>query len=90
MGIANVVAALESGVRRFDASLGGLGGCPFAKGASGNIATEDTVYMLENLGLATGIDIAAMLAVREQLNTWLPEEPLEGKLLRAGIAKTLQ
>ena len=90
MGIANVVAALEAGVRRFDASLGGLGGCPFAKGASGNIATEDTVYMLENLGLATGIDIAAMLAVREQLNTWLSEEPLEGKLLRAGIAKTLQ
>lgn len=90
MGIANVVAALKAGVRRFDATLGGLGGCPFAKGASGNIATEDTVYMLENLGLATGIDIAAMLTVREQLNTWLPEEPLEGKLLRAGIAKTLQ
>ena len=88
MGIANAVAALEVGVREFDASLGGLGGCPFAKGASGNIATEDCVYMLENLGMETGVEIPAMLEVRRNLNTWLSEEPLEGKLLKAGVAKT--
>jgi len=87
MGMANVVAAVEKGVRRFDASLGGLGGCPFAKGASGNIATEDCVYLLENLGLSTGVDFDGMLKLREQLNTWLPDEPLEGKLLKAGAAK---
>jgi hydroxymethylglutaryl-CoA lyase len=90
MGIANVVAALETGVRRFDASLGGLGGCPFAKGASGNIATEDCVYLLENFGFDTGIDINGMLEVREKLNGWLANEPLEGKLLKAGVAKTFK
>ena len=88
MGIANAVAALEVGVREFDASLGGLGGCPFAKGASGNIATEDCVYMLESLGMSTGIDIPVMLDVRKKLDSWLAEEPLEGKLLKAGVAKT--
>jgi hydroxymethylglutaryl-CoA lyase len=88
MGLANVVAALEAGVRHFDASLGGLGGCPFAKGASGNIATEDCVYLLENLGFATGINIPAMLKLRGKLNDWLPDEPLEGKLLKAGQART--
>ena len=88
MGLANVVAAVECGVRRFDASLGGLGGCPFAKGASGNVATEDTVYLLENLGLHSGIDITAMLEVRKKLDQWLYDEPLEGKLLKAGVAKT--
>jgi hydroxymethylglutaryl-CoA lyase len=88
MGIANVVAALDSGIRRFDASLGGLGGCPFAKGASGNIATEDCVYLLENMGFDTGIDLVAMLDVRRKLNQWLADEPLEGKLLKAGPAKT--
>ena len=88
MGIANVVSALDSGIRRFDASLGGLGGCPFAKGASGNIATEDCVYLLENMGFDTGIDLVAMLDVRKKLNHWLADEPLEGKLLKAGPAKT--
>jgi len=88
MGLANAVAALEAGVREFDASLGGLGGCPFAKGASGNIATEDCVYLLESLGVSTGIDIPAMLEVRKKLNNWLPDEPLEGKLLKAGLAVT--
>jgi len=88
MGIANVVAALDSGIRRFDASLGGLGGCPFAKGASGNIATEDCVYLLENMGFETGIDLVAMLDVRRMLKSWLADESLEGKLLKAGPAKT--
>ncbi|MFT5503882.1 MAG: hydroxymethylglutaryl-CoA lyase [Gammaproteobacteria bacterium] len=90
MGLANAVAALEVGVREFDASLGGLGGCPFAKGASGNIATEDCVYLLESLGVSTGIDIQALLEVRKKLNDWLPDEPLEGKLLKAGVAKLFQ
>jgi len=90
MGLANAVAALEAGVREFDASLGGLGGCPFAKGASGNIATEDCVYLLESLGFATGINILAMLEVRKNLNDWLPDEPLEGKLLKAGLAATFK
>jgi hydroxymethylglutaryl-CoA lyase len=90
MGLANAVAALEAGVREFDASLGGLGGCPFAKGASGNIATEDCVYLLESLGISTGIDIPAMLEVRKKLNSWMPDEPLEGKLLKAGVAKTFE
>lgn len=90
MGLANVVAAVEAGVRRFDASLGGLGGCPFAPGATGNIATEDCVYLLENIGLKTGIDIPAMLHVREQLNGWLPSEPVEGRLMKAKPAKTFR
>jgi hydroxymethylglutaryl-CoA lyase len=90
MGLANAVAALEADVREFDASLGGLGGCPFAKGASGNIATEDCVYLLESLGISTGIDIPAMLEVRKKLNSWMPDEPLEGKLLKAGVAKTFE
>ncbi|MBX2885512.1 MAG: hydroxymethylglutaryl-CoA lyase [Granulosicoccus sp.] len=87
MGLANAVAAIEAGVRRLDASLGGLGGCPFAVGASGNIATEDCVYLLENLGLSTGIDIEGMLEVRAMMGRWLPNEPLEGKLLKAKPAK---
>ncbi len=90
MGLANVVAAVEVDVRRFDASLGGLGGCPFAPGATGNIATEDCVYLLENIGLTTGIDIAAMLDVRERLAGWLPADLAEGRLMKAGPAKTFR
>ncbi len=84
MGLANVVAALNTGVLRFDASLGGLGGCPFAPGATGNIATEDCLHMLERLGLDTGVDINAMIELRLALADWLPNEPLDGRLLRAG------
>lgn len=62
MGLANVFAALESGIRKFDASIGGLGGCPFAPGASGNVATEDVVMMLQQMGYATGIDLQALVA----------------------------
>lgn len=87
MGLANAVAAVEADVRRLDASLGGLGGCPFAVGASGNIATEDCVYLMENLGLSTGIDIDGMLEVRARMDSWLADEPLEGKLLKARPAK---
>src|SRR6185295_5407781 len=64
LGMANVVAALDSGVRAFDASLGGLGGCPYAPGASGNISTEDLVFMLEAMGVDTGVDIGKLLAMR--------------------------
>lgn len=61
MGLANVYAALEAGVRKFDAAIGGLGGCPFAPGASGNVASEDVIMMLEQMGLSTGIDLAALM-----------------------------
>lgn len=88
MGLANVVAAAEAGIRRFDASLGGLGGCPFAPGATGNIATEDCVYLLESIGLGTGIDLDALLGVRANLDTWLPAERVEGRLMKAKPAKT--
>lgn len=90
MGLANVVAAAEAGVRRFDASLGGLGGCPFAPGATGNIATEDCVYLLENIGFSTGIDLAALLEVRKRLDEWLPAERVEGRLMKAKPAKTFK
>jgi hydroxymethylglutaryl-CoA lyase len=65
MGLANVFAAVESGVRRFDASIGGLGGCPFAPGASGNVATEDVVMMLTQMGFDTGIDLQKLLAASD-------------------------
>ncbi|RAH99233.1 hydroxymethylglutaryl-CoA lyase [Acuticoccus sediminis] len=87
LGLANVVAAVEAGVRRFDASLGGLGGCPFAPGATGNIDTEDTVYLLETMGFDTGIDLDALLALRTDLEAWLPGQRLGGAVHRAGVPK---
>lgn len=87
LGLANVMAAFDAGVRRFDAALGGLGGCPFAPGASGNIATEDTVHLFDRLGVASGVDLAALLDVRRALCDWLPDERLEGRLLGAGPAR---
>ena len=86
LGLANVMAALDAGVRRFDSALGGLGGCPFAPGASGNIATEDTVHLFDRLGIDSGVDLGALLKVRHQLAEWLPREKLEGRLLGAGPA----
>lgn len=85
LGLANVVAGLEVGVTTFDASLGGLGGCPFAPGASGNIVTEDLVFMLEAMGLSTGIDIDKLIAVRAILSAALPGEPLYGFTSDAGL-----
>jgi hydroxymethylglutaryl-CoA lyase len=87
-GLANVVAALDLGIRCFDASLGGLGGCPHAPGASGNVATEDLVFMLEAMGLDTGIDLAGLLATQRRLVEWLPGQTLYGKLASAGVPKT--
>lgn len=85
LGLANVLAALDAGLTTFDASLGGLGGCPFAPGASGNIVTEDLVFMLEAMGLRTGIDLAALIAVRPILAAALAGEALHGFLPDAGV-----
>lgn len=88
LGLANVYAALEVGVARFDASLAGIGGCPLAPGASGNVSTEDLAYMLASMGLATGIDTSRLLALRAKVATWLQGETLHGTLWRAGLPKT--
>lgn len=84
LGLANVVAGLEEGITTFDASLGGLGGCPFAPGASGNLVTEDLVLMLNSMGLETGIDLDALLKVRAIVAEALPGEPLYGFTPDAG------
>jgi hydroxymethylglutaryl-CoA lyase len=85
LGLANVLAGLEVGITTFDSSLGGLGGCPFAPGASGNIVTEDLVFMLEAMGLDTGIDLPNLLAVRAILREALPTEELYGFTPEAGL-----
>ncbi len=88
LGLANVTAAVEVGVRAFDASLAGLGGCPFAPGATGNINTEDTVFLLEQLGFDTGADVEALIALRREIESWLPGEHFCGAVARAGLPKT--
>lgn len=89
LGLANVLAALEAGVRAFDSSLAGLGGCPFAPGATGNINTEDTAFMLESMGFSTGLDIGALLELRRDVESWLgDEERYSGAIARAGLPKT--
>ncbi|HVW53625.1 MAG TPA: hydroxymethylglutaryl-CoA lyase [Trinickia sp.] len=88
LALANVYAALEAGIERFDASLGGIGGCPHAPGASGNASSEDLVFMLEEMGVHTGIDVERLLALRAQLPAWLPGETLHGALGRAGLPKS--
>ena len=85
LGLANCLAAYEAGVRVFDSSLGGLGGCPHAPGASGNVVTEDLVFMFESMGIATGVDLPRLLAAREPLRVGLPGEPLYGMLPEAGL-----
>lgn len=85
LGLANVLAALECGLDTIDASLGGLGGCPFAPGASGNIVTEDLAFMLEAMGLDTGIDLEALFQVRRIVAEALPGEPLYGFVTDAGL-----
>jgi hydroxymethylglutaryl-CoA lyase len=89
LALANVYAALETGVDRFDASLAGIGGCPHAPGASGNAATEDLAFMLAGMGIATGIDIERLLALRGDVAGWLAGETLHGTLWRAGLPKAL-
>jgi len=90
LGLANVYAAWQAGMRRFDASLAGIGGCPHAPGASGNVATEDVAYLFASMGVVTGLDVPALLALRRQLGQWLDGEPLHGHVWRAGLPKTLR
>ncbi len=85
LGLANVLAGLDVGISTFDGSLGGLGGCPFAPGASGNVVTEDLVFMLESMGFDTGIDLPRLLEVRRILRDALPQEPLYGFTADAGL-----
>jgi isopropylmalate/homocitrate/citramalate synthase len=82
-GFANAYAALEAGAKTLDSSIGGLGGCPFAPRATGNIATEDLVYMLEGDGVDTGVDLGALISISEWLENFLGR-PLEGQVYRAG------
>ena len=82
LGLANIFAAFEVGITRFDSCLGGLGGCPFAPGASGNVNTEDTVGMFNSMGIDTGVDIEKLIEVRRLLETWLPNEKLGGNLIK--------
>ncbi|WP_313622139.1 hydroxymethylglutaryl-CoA lyase [Achromobacter sp.] len=88
LGLANALAGLYEGIRAFDSCLGGLGGCPFAPGASGNIVTEDLVFMLESMGYRTGIDLSRLLAARELLAESLPQETLRSGVAAAGIPRT--
>jgi hydroxymethylglutaryl-CoA lyase len=85
LGLANCLAAYEAGVRIFDASLGGLGGCPYAPGASGNVVTEDLVFMFEAMGIDTGINLTRLIAARAPLQAGLPGEPLYGMTPDAGL-----
>lgn len=87
LGLANALAAFEVGVTTFDSSLAGLGGCPFAPGASGNIVTEDLVYMFNEMGLRTGINIEKLIAIRKILSESLPDEPLYGFIAETGHRK---
>nr|WP_217901732.1 MULTISPECIES: hydroxymethylglutaryl-CoA lyase [unclassified Rhodococcus (in: high G+C Gram-positive bacteria)] len=86
-GLANVLAALDAGITTFDSSLGGLGGCPYAPGASGNVVTEDLVFLLESMGLRTGVDLDELVAAREIVREAFPDEPLYGHLADAGLPK---
>jgi hydroxymethylglutaryl-CoA lyase len=90
LGIANALAGLEEGIRAFDSCLAGLGGCPYAPGASGNVVTEDLVFMLESMGFRTGIDLPKLLEARAVLHAGLPAEPMHGQLPKAGIPPTFR
>lgn len=85
MGLANVLAALRAGITRFDASLGGLGGCPFAPGATGNICTEDLVHMLQAMGQETGVDLSKLLLVAADLPSLVGHE-IPGQVVKAGVS----
>ena len=87
LALANVHAAVQLGVARFDASLAGIGGCPHAPGASGNASTEDLAFMLAAMGIDTGLDIEALLALRRKVVGWIDGEPTHGAMWRAGLPK---
>lgn len=84
MGLANVVAAMEAGATRFDASLGGIGGCPFAPGATGNICTEDLVHMLTEMGIKTGVDLDKLIVLSKELSNLLKRDDIPGQIVKAG------
>ena len=90
LGMANVMAALQTGETRFDACLAGIGGCPHAPGASGNVATEDLAYLFASMGIETGIDFHKLMALRAQVAQWLAGECLHGSIAQAGLPKTLR
>ncbi len=90
LGMANVFASYELGIRRFDACLAGIGGCPHAPGASGNVATEDVVYLFRSMGVETGQDLTRLLALRAKVAQWLDGEQLGGSIALAGLPKTLR
>jgi len=90
LGMANVFAAWQLGIRRFDACLAGIGGCPHAPGASGNVTTEDVVYMFASMGVPTGQDFDALIALRAKVAGWLDGETLHGTLWRANLPKTMR
>lgn len=87
LGLANALAAYEEGVRAFDSSLGGLGGCPFAPGASGNVITEDLVFMFESMGVSTGVDLDKLMVARRMMVEVLPQEQVYGHFALAGVPK---
>ena len=87
LGLANCLAAYDVGVRTFDSSQGGLGGCPWAPGASGNVVTEDLVFMFESMGISTGVDLEKLMAARQVLQAGLPGEPIYGMTPEAGLTK---
>ncbi|MEJ8840415.1 hydroxymethylglutaryl-CoA lyase [Ramlibacter sp. AN1133] len=87
LGLANCLAAYDVGVRTFDSSLAGLGGCPYAPGASGNVVTEDLVFMFEAMGVRTGVDLGKLIAARGPLAAGLPGEPLHGMTPESGLPK---
>lgn len=89
LGSANAFAAWQAGIRRFDACTGGLGGCPHAPGASGNVATEDLAYLFASMGVPTGLDFDALMALRAQVGQWLDGESLHGAIWRAGLPRTM-
>jgi hydroxymethylglutaryl-CoA lyase len=90
LGLANVYAAWQAGARRFDACVGGIGGCPHAPGASGNVATEDVAYLFASMGVPTGLDFDALMALRDSMaRRWLPGETLHGHIWRAGLPRTM-
>ena len=89
LGMANVYAAWQTGITRFDACLAGIGGCPHAPGASGNVSTEDVVYMFASMGVSTGQDFDRLIALRARVAQWLEGEALHGSIWRAGLPKTM-
>jgi hydroxymethylglutaryl-CoA lyase len=90
LGLANVMAALQADETRFDACLAGIGGCPHAPGASGNVATEDLTYLMASMDIDTGIDFVKLMALRTQVAQWLAGECLHGSIAQAGLPKTLR